>query len=342
VLQATSIQITHLASQGGRAGKAERTAYAIAERLSKGVDGPDAEAYFETCRGIALFHRGAWKEAHDALTSRIALRSDAFSHARLFGVYSLFYLGRLREHARRASRLLTDCERRGDMYTAVNLHAAPLVDDSLTVDDPDAAREHLRRALTIWTQNGFHIQHWKLMVRGAEIELYVGDGPAAYARLERDRRAYRRSLLDHSQFVREMTRYVGGCAAVAAALVAPADTRRMRLAEARRAAARLEREGMAWTAPLASLLLAATADAEGDAATATTALRVAIERAEVANMALHAAAARHQLGCMLGGDEGVEMRRQGETAMAAEGVRAPMRMAGVFVPIVVRATPARG
>jgi serine/threonine protein kinase len=342
VLQATSIQITHLASQGGRIRKAERAVYAIAERLSKSVGGPDAEAYFETCRGIALFHRGAWKDAHDALSSRIALRSDAFSHARLFGVYSLFYLGRLREHARRASRLLADSERRGDMYTAVNLHAAPLVDDSLTVDDPDAAREHLQKALAIWTQSGFHIQHWKLMVRGAEIELYVGDGPAACARLERDRRAYRNSLLGHSQFVREMTRYVRGCAAVAAALVAPSHTRRMRLVEARKAAGRLEREGMSWTGPLASLLLAATAHAEGDAATAMAALRVAIERAEAANMALHAAAARHQLGCLLGGDDGMEMRRQGETAMAAEGVRAPMRMAGVFVPLRLPAKAGRG
>jgi hypothetical protein len=124
--------------------------------------------------------------------------------------------------------------------------------------------------------------------------------------------------------------------------VAPADTRRVRLAEARRAAGRLEREGMAWTAPLASLLLAAKAHAEGDAATATTALRAAIERAEAANMALHAATARHQLGCLLGGDEGMEMRRQGETAMAPEDVRAPMRMAGVFVPLLLRADAARG
>src|ERR1700689_2966857 len=90
--------------------------------------------------------------------SRTAQRSNAaFSHARLFSVYSLFYLGRLREHARRAARLLADSERRGDLYTAVNLYAAPIVDDCLAADDPDAARGHLRRGLATWTQNGFPI-----------------------------------------------------------------------------------------------------------------------------------------------------------------------------------------
>ena len=49
-------------------------------------------------------------------------------------------------------------------------------------------------------------------------------------------------------------------------------------------------------------------------------------------MGLHAAVARHQLGCLLGGDEGAELRRQGETAMTAEGVRAPTRMATMILP----------
>ncbi len=333
VLQATSVQITHLASQGGPIGNAERGAYAISERLSRTVQDPDAEAYFAVCRGLSLFHRGRWKEASEALFSRAAARSNAaFSHARLFGVYSLFYLGKLREQARRADRLLADCERRGDMYTAVNLHAAPIIDCCLAADDPKAAREHIRKALATWTQNGFHIQHWKAMVWGAMIELYVGDGTAAYARFERDRRAYRRSLLDHSQFVREMTRYTCGCAAVASALDAPPDVRRARLAEARTAARRLERQHMPWTAPLASLVLASAANAEGDTAMATIALRAAIERADAADMGLHAAVARYQLGCLLVGDEGAELRRQGEGAMTEEGVRAPARMAAMILP----------
>jgi serine/threonine protein kinase len=337
VLRATSIQITHLASQGGPIGKAERAAYAIADRLKDAPGVREGDTYFAICRGLSLFHRGRWSGAREALYSRIAERASTATRETtslhlLFGIYSLFYLGRVGEETRRATRLLADAERRGDLYTAVNLRAAPMVDVSLVADDPHAAREHIRVALATWTQNGFHIQHWKGMVWGAMIELYVGRGTAAYEGLERQRRAFVRSLLGHSQFVRELTRYVRGCAAVAAALDAPATVRRARLAEARSIAKRLEREGMTWTAPLAKLVLAAAAHAGGDKTAAASALRAAIGRARVAEMALFEAAATLQLGSLIGGDEGEALRRQAVEAMRAEGVRAPERMAGLFVP----------
>jgi hypothetical protein len=89
---------------------------------------------------------------------------------------------------------------------------------------------------------------------------------------------------------------------------------------------------MMWTAPLASMLLAAVANAEGDRAAATAALRAAIDRAEAADMSLHGWAARYKLGCLLGGEEGDALQRQAESAMTAEGVRAPERSAGMLVP----------
>src|ERR1019366_5271116 len=131
---------------------------------------------------------------------------------------------------------------------------------------------------------------------------------------------YRRSLLDHSQFVRAMTHFIRGRAAVASSEDAPPDVRRTRLKEAREVARQLERERMPWTALLASLTVAATA------------LRRGIEQAASTDMLLYAAAARHQLGCLLRGDEGDELRRQGESAMASEGVRAPPRMATMLLP----------
>jgi hypothetical protein len=334
VARAASIQITHLASQGGPISKAEQGAYAIAERLVATLGDKDIETYFEVCRGLTLYHRGRYMEARAALHSRTAMRAgrETTAHGPIFGVYALFYLGKLREQARRATMLLEDAERRGDLYTAVNLRAAPLVDTCLVADDPNAAREHIRVALATWTQRGFHLQHWKAMVWGAQIELYVGDGARAYARLESDYRAHRRSLIEHAQSVRALTAFIRGCAAVASALDAPAELRRSRLKEARGIVRRLEREGMGWTAPLASLVRAATAHAEGDAAGAATALREAIELATAADMKVHALCARRQLGRLVGGEEGERLVGEADAAMQAEGVRAPARMATMFVP----------
>jgi len=334
VAAAAAIQFAQQASQGGAIGKAERGAYAIAERLAASVGDKDVESVFEVCRGIALFHRGRFSEARDALYGPAATRADSLHmhHGPLSGVYSLFFLGRLREQARRGTHLLEDAERRGDLYTAVNLRAAPLVDVCLVADDPDAAREHIRVALATWTQRGFHLQHWKAMVWGAQIELYIGDGARAYARLEEDRRAYRRSLMAHAQFVRALTAFARGRAAVASALNASAAVRRSRLKESRRVGRQLAREGMAWTAPLASMIRAATANAEGNARAAAAALRVAIESAAATEMNLHMWCARRQLGCLIGGEEGARYVAQADAAMQAEGVRAPARIAMMLLP----------
>jgi hypothetical protein len=331
---AAALQFAHLASPGAAIGKAERGTYAIAERLTSTLGDKDAESVFELARGIALFNRGRYREARDAVSSHAATRADSLRmrHGPLTGVYALFFLGRLREQARRATQLLEDAERRGDLYTAVNLRAAPLVDICLVADDPDAAREHIRVALATWTQRGFHVQHWKAMVWSAQIELYVGDGARAYARLEQDRRAYRRSLMEHAQMVRALTAFIRGCAAVGSAASAPPAVRRSRLKEARRVARRLEREGMAWIAPLASMVRAAIANAEGDASGAVAALRVAIECAAATEMNVHMWCARRQLGCLLGGEEGGRYVAQADAAMQAEGVRVPARMATMFLP----------
>jgi hypothetical protein len=334
VARSASVQITHLANQGGPIGKAEQGAYAIAERLVGALGDRDLESYFELCRGLTIYHRGRFAEAVDVLFSRTATRptKERSSLGGLFGVYSLYFAGRLRQAARRAKRLLADAERRGDRHTAVSLHAAPLVDACLVADDPEGAREHVRLALAGWTQRGFHVQHWMAMAWEAATEVYVGNGAAAYARLERDARALRRSLLEHSQSVRSHTAFIRGRAAIASALDAPEPLRRARLAESRAVAKRLEGEGMTWIAPFASLLRAATANLEGDATAAVAALREAIERADAAGLNLHLWCAQRQLGCLIGGEEGDGLVAQAETAMQAEGVRAPARLAAAVLP----------
>ena len=62
------------------------------------------------------------------------------------------------------------------------------------------------------------------------------------------------------------------------------------------------------------------------------ALREAIDRATAADMKVHAWCARRQLGCLLGGEEGDRLVTEVDAEMRTEGVRAPDRMASMFVP----------
>ena len=49
-------------------------------------------------------------------------------------------------------------------------------------------------------------------------------------------------------------------------------------------------------------------------------------------MAMCAAAARYQLGSLLGDEEGKGLLREGGDAMKAQDVRAPARFAGTWLP----------
>jgi eukaryotic-like serine/threonine-protein kinase len=336
VLLAIVGQLFQFAVAGTPEGKRQRAMLETARGLAARCDPEDA-TYFEGARGLALYMRGHYREAlaiFDGLTplARGSTRLGT-AFARQYAIYSCFYLGKLREEAQRAARLLRDVEDRGDVYTIVSLRTTVFVDICLVADDPGEARHHLREGMAQWAQNGFHLQHWFAMLSEAGVELYVGDGARAYERVARDARALRRSLLLHARTVRGFTAYIRGCCAIASidAGIDPA-VRRSRIRETRRLGRQLERERAAWGPPLAGILHALAANAAGERAEAIAWLRAAAARAERADMALHAWAARYQLGSLLGDEEGKALAAHAEQAMTAEGVRAPARIAKLFVP----------
>jgi eukaryotic-like serine/threonine-protein kinase len=329
-------QLFQVAVAGKPETRRERAMLEMARDLATRCE-PDDSAYFEGARGLAVYMRGHYREALELFDGLAPLARGSnrlgTAFARQYAIYACFYLGRLREEAQRAARLLRDVEDRGDVYTIVSLRLTVLVDICLVADDPDGARRELQKGMALWANRRFHLQHWFAMLSEAGIELYVGDGARAYARVVRDARALRRSFLLHSRTVGAFTAYIRGCSAIASLDGAGPTLRRARIREARRLGRRLERERGAWGPPLAGILLAAAAHAAGDRAEAIDGLREALARAERADMALHAWAVRYQLGTLLGGDEGSALVAQAEQSMMAEGVRAPARMARFLVPV---------
>jgi hypothetical protein len=176
------------------------------------------------------------------------------------------------------------------------------------------------------------LQHWQAMAYEAEIELYAGDGAAARRRLERDAQALGRSFLLKVQFLRARTYFARGRAAIASLDFVAAGERRARVAEAETMARKLASERAPYTGLFASMVSAAAANGLGDRAGAVSHLRAATELAKSAHMELHGAAALRRLGELLDGPEGRALVRRTDEAMAAKGVRAPAKIAGMFLP----------
>ena len=201
----------------------------------------------------------------------------------------------------------------------------------LAADDPQGARRNAEDTIALWPRDRYLLQHWHMMFGEGEIELYLGNGALAYARVSRDTRALKRSLLLTVQHMRAQTAFLRGRCAIASIEAEPA-LRDARLAETTVLADRLDKERMGWTAPFAAILRAAIANAKGDRSGAIVSLKEAIDLAKTAQMAGYETAARHQLGLLVGGDEGARMVASAEDAMKAEGIRVPARFAATLVP----------
>ncbi len=335
VLRAAVIYANHLATRGGPVQAHERSLSAIIDRLAIGSDSPLDVAYARGTGGVGFFLRGRWRDAVETIDEAYAntpnLVAGVQAQASLYAVYALVFLGDLAGVRVRQTRMLVDADQRDDLFTAVQLRVSHPTVLLLAADDPAGARRQTREAAALWTHSKFLIQDWQVMRSEAEIELYAGDGARAYERIEKDQVALKKSLLLTVQFMRALTAFVRGRAALAS-IESDSGVRSVRLAEARKLSAQLERERMPWTAPLAAMLAASAANVEGDVAQSVSALRRAADLAKAADMSLYAAAARYQLGRLLGGTEGKRLVESSDDVMVTQEIRAPARFATMLVP----------
>jgi hypothetical protein len=326
---------SHLACRGGPVGRHEREVRELIARLIEMGGSAEERAFNQGTHGVGLFLRGRWREAVETIDAAYenlpAHQAGMQAQAAPYAAFAQAFLGDFVELRKRTARLLADAEQRGDLLTSVLMRVSHPLVLQLAADDPEGARANIREAIAHWPHAQFLIQHWQVMRSEAEVELYTGNGAAAYARLARDEQAVKKSLLLRTQFMRVLTEFARGRAAVASVDAAPS-LRDARLAEASARARDLRREQMTWTEPLASVVTASVKNARGDRAGAISALRESVAFAEAANMSLYAAAARHQLGLLLGGDRGAELVAQAEDEMRVREVRVPARFASMLIP----------
>ncbi len=294
-------------------------------RLSSG-----ASAYLEEHFTVGL---ARLDEAEEILRSQCTGVIWELDTARIFGLWALFYLGRIAELSRRCDRLFREARERGDRYLEAT--PGPYVGSvaRLADDDLAAAKATAEGALGTWSQQGFHIQHLCQYYGLQYIALYEGDAEGAWARIGRTAPLIRSSLLMRIQHVRADVYQHGGRASIAAARAASSSTDvALRLREAEGYARRLDREKTEWTVAMARLIRAGIAAVRSEPEAAILLLREAMTACESAEVGLFAASARRHLGRLIDGDEGRALVTQAETWMRSQGIVAPARMADCMAP----------
>ena len=262
-------------------------------------------------RGVSAYLEGQWTLAQPECDRAETIFRDRctgvaweLDTAHAFALWGLSHQGAVAELSRRWPILLDRARARGDLYAVMNLSSYIMSIVRLAADDPDTADRELRQTMSQWSREGYHVQHNDALWAAVQIELYRGDGAAAWDLIDRSWPALRRSLLLRVQFIRTSMHFLRARAALAAAVALrrsrPAEARSL-LAVARRAARRLDRERMPCPTAYARLIRGALAAIGGDSSRAVPLLTEAVACFEAVDMRLCAAAARRRLGELLGG-----------------------------------------
>jgi hypothetical protein len=249
--------------------------------------------------------------------------------AQRFLLYALMNLGEIAELRRRLPLVLATAREQGNRYLTTDLRTAMNI-AWLIDDDPERARAEVDEAMREWSQESFVLQHYYALQARTHVDLYTGDGPSAWTRVEEQWPAMKGSLLLRIQTVRIEAWYFRARSAIAAA--ASGEDASSLLSVADRAARRIDGERMAWSAPVASLLRAGTARMRGQVDRADTHLSEAVNAFERVDMHLLTAVARRRLGELRGGDEGRRLVREADAWMTRQRIAEPRRIARMLAP----------
>ncbi len=337
IAQALAAEAVYVAT----AGRAERSAElieqagAIAARSGSIRD----KALVEASAGFSMFVLGRFREGL-ARTDQAAemLRQNTPGAiwerraAQLGSIWSLGWMGDLNVLGERVERGLREAENRGDLYAETILRAGMPNVVFLRRGSAAVAREHVLDVMGRWTQRGYHMQHYWCLLALARIELYVGNGRAAWTRVSDDWSRLSRALILQVRVIGVEALHLRASAAVAAAAAATGDDRKRLTRVALRDARRIE--GMRWTLgePHVRLISAGVAALRQDEALAVAELVSAIRGFDEVSMALHAAAGRWHLGRLRGGEEGLALVAAAETWMNEQNVADCGSMAAMIAP----------
>jgi len=337
VARALALEASFSAAGGGESGIRRSNAFAARARsAAERIRHPHLVALSSLTAGIAAFVVGDWATATELCERALAILRDQctgvvweLTLAQNFFLGSLMYRGQMRRAAQVLPPLLEDARERGNLYFETEISTRMGL-AWLAMDDPEGCERQASEAIARWSDSGFHRQHYNYLIARLQVALYQDRAEDAWTLLSEQLPSVRRNLWLHVHFMRVEMAFVRARCAIAMAARGH-DRTRMRAIAASDARV-LERVCTQWSIPLALLVRAALAYADGDANGAAARLEQAVAAFDRADMRLYAAAARRQLAALVDEPRRSEVMRESNAYMTSEDIRNPTAITRLLVP----------
>ncbi len=299
---------------------------------------PVNTSYVISARALASFYlENNWQDARnhfgDAL-DQWKTGGRGYSHAigviYIFRSYAASYQGDLRELVDGVPKLIEEASRSGNRVLESSLRAG-FAHRHLITDDAERGEDDLLRFLEGWPDRHFLWQHWLAILRGAEIQLYLGRPERALELIEENRGRLRNSMLTQLHFVKcEFVHIQARCHLALAA--AKRDQRSSSLKRTEGFAKTLSKSNLDLAKAWSHLLYAAVACSRNRSAQARTSLQRAHALFEKSGSLLYANATLRRIGELTVGSSGERAQAKADIWLARQGIRKPSRMLDMIAP----------
>jgi hypothetical protein len=336
IARSLCMEAAQLSLRGGAAKNQVDSLLDRARTIAGRIDQPYLNGLILLAEGISEVNQGHWcgaqlrcDEAEQTFREQCIGVTWEIDCATAVAATALLDAGQIQQLASRLPALRERARKRGNLLALTAPSSMNL--PSLARDQPQEARQILGVCMQHWAdEEHFYVQHFSALYDQIQTDLYEGDPVSAWSKISDRRQAVVRSLLTRVQLSRGFSYQTRArCALAMAAQVA--DPRRwLRVAE--RDARRLEREGQAWTRPLAELLLAGVAASRRQLPEAIALLENAVVHFDKVDMVLYAAVARHQLSVLVEGSAAKAAAAAAQRWMQEQGIVKPERFCRLFAP----------
>lgn len=299
---------------------------------------PANTSYVISGRALASFYlENNWQDARDHFRDALdhwKQGGRGYSHGigviYIFRSYAASYQGDMRELVDGVPKLLEEATRSGNRVLEASLRAG-FAHRHLITDDAERGEDDLLRFLEGWPDRHFLWQHWLAVLRGAEIQLYLGRPEKALALIDENRRRLRSSMLTQLHFVKCEFMHIQARCYLALA----------RANESHRASALKRVEGFAKTLAKSNLdlakawshlLNASVANLRNQVARARTSLQRALALFEKSGSHLYANATLRRIGELTDGNGGDRAQAKADIWMARQGIRVSARILDMVTP----------
>lgn len=331
IVKALSTESAYLAAEGGK--HAPRRADRLYERagaLAREVGDEGLVAFADLCGGTASFYLGDWSRALERLgtaESRYARLQGTNAwemvNCAMYQLWACAYSGDLRRLAAILPSHVAHAEQQDNAIAMAGFCSGPSNLYWLVADRPSEARQRSASASAPFASVDFQSPQFVDLLAQCSIDLYEGDGAAAWARLERNWSHISGLQFLRMQFFRIDLLFIRGLCALAT--LSTGDPRRRAMKrEVNQAVGRLGRESSPRARALGHLLLAGF-ELLRHPERAAPRFEEAATTLHAVGMAMHAAAARYAAQRLGGVTSPSDWCRQ-------QGVVAPERLTRMLVP----------